>query len=142
MEHTMKRSIRIVSLLAVLSLFVFAAVAYADDDTVPVPTIADGRINAHDVAAPVAIFAYYDYPYADDINLGVLDHLEFWGFTGSDSIEKMMNVTANDIASAEVTDGTSVLIASANGYGLYKEADGSLTLSAPAYGYQFNWVQS
>ena len=143
----MKRNVsRIASLFAVLSLLVFAVVVHAEDNTEYLPSIDDGRINNLDVAAPVAIFAYYDYPYADDVNLGVLDHLEFWGLTGGDSFEKVMNVTINDIQAAEVTDGTSVLIASGSGYNLYKEADGTLTLVAPADAegkvYQYNWEQS
>lgn len=143
----MKRNVsRIASLFAVLSLLVFAVVASADDDTEALPSINDGRINNLDVAAPVAIFAYYDYPYADDVNLGVLDTIEFWGQTGGETFEKVLNVTTHDIQSAEVTDGTSVLIASGFGYSLYKEADGTLTLIAPADAegkvYQFNWTQS
>ncbi len=140
----MKRSLnlsRLLVLLAVLAMAVFAvSIVSADDDTTNLPTINDGRVNAYDIAAPVAIYDTYSYPYADDVNMGVLDHIEFWGIpSGGDSIQKIMNVTAADIAAVTPTAGSSALVASNAGYSLYEEIDGSLTLVGP-FNYVFNWT--
>ncbi len=129
-------------LLAVLALSVFAVsiVGAEDNSTDYLPTINDGRVNEYDIAAPVAIYDVYSYPYADDVDMGVLDHIEFWGIpSGSDTIQKVMNVTAAEITAATPTAGSSVLVASNAGYSLYKEVDGSLTLVAP-FNYTFNWT--
>lgn len=142
----MKSSLsRTVSLIAVLTfiLAAFAAVAYAEDAVV-LPHFSDGRINAYDIDAPAAIFAVYDYPYADDVDLGVLNRLEFWGYVNSEQIDKVLEVSAADILAADSSAGSAV-VASANGYTLYREADGSLTLVAAHLDgtpYQFNWEQS
>lgn len=140
----MKRSLVVLAVLA-LALMSFAAITYADDEVLPHFT--DGRVNAFDINAPVAIFPVYVYPYADDINMGVLDHIEFWGYvySGSETIDKVLDVTAAQIQSADNSEG-SVMVASANGYALYLEADDTLTLVAPTtpdgVTYQFNWEQS
>ena len=133
----MKRNLTILAVLALL-LMSLAVVAYADDDVV-LPTIEDGRINKFDIASPVAIFANYGYPYADDINMGVLDSLEFWGITYTDHVDKVLDVTAAQIQSADNSAGSAV-VASANGYTLYLEADDSLTLVGA--GYTYNWTQA
>ena len=144
MKFTRKFSTLIVT-VAALALMVFAfSASAADEDTVDLPSINDGRVNNFDIAAPVAIYDFYIYPYADDINLGVLDTIEFWGNIGSDSFEKVFEISRAEIEAA-VTDGTSsVLLKSGYGYSLYMEVDGSLTLLAPAdfegKVYQFNWT--
>ncbi len=142
----MKRSLnlsRLMVLLTVMALAVFAvSVVSAQDDSTNLPTINDGRVNEFDIAAPVAIYDYYSYPYADDVNMGVLDHIEFWGIpSGGDNIQKVMNVTAAEIVAADTSAGSSVLVASNDGYSLYKEVDGSLTLVGP-FNYTFNWTPS
>ncbi len=132
---------RLMVLLAVLAMAVFAVAVSAEDDSTSLPTINDGRVNEYDIAAPVAIYDVYSYPYADDVNMGVLDHIEFWGIpSGGDTIQKVMNVTAAEINAAAPT-GSSVLVASNAGYSLYEEVDGSLTLVGP-FNYVFNWTPS
>lgn len=144
MKFTRKFSILVVTAMA-LSLMVFAFSASADDtETATLPSINDGRINKFDIAAPVAIFENFVYPYEDDVNYGVLDSIEFWGYTGGDSFEKVFEVTRAEIEAAVTNGDTSVLLASSYGYSLYKEVDGSLTLVAPpdaeGKAYQFNWT--
>lgn len=143
MKQTMKLN-RLALVIAALAMMVFAVAVSADED---VPAISDGRINSTDIAAPVAIYPYYSYPYADDVNMGVLDTIDFWGKVwDGDEFEKIMSVTSAEIAAADTSSGEAALIASNFGYALYKETDGSLTLVAPpdfeGKGYQFNWEQS
>lgn len=133
----MKRHLTILAVLAFV-LMSFAVVAYADDDVV-LPTIEDGRINKFDIASPVAIFADYSYPYADDINMGVLERLEFWGITYEDHVEKVLDVSAAQLQATDNSAGSAV-VAAANGYTLILEADGSLTLTGA--GYTYNWTQA
>lgn len=144
MKFSRKFSTLVVTAMA-LSLLVFAFSASAADDTATLPSINDGRINKFDIAAPVAIFENFIYPYEDDVNYGVLDSVEFWGYTGSDSFEKVLEVTRAEIEAATPGD-TSVLVATGYGFSLYKEVDGSLTLVAPAdaegKAYEFNWTPS
>ena len=139
----MKRNLTLFAVLALL-LLSFAVAAYADDEVV-LPEINDGRINEFDIDAPVAVYAIWSYPYADDVNMGVLDRLEFWGIDGDGNVVKVMDVSAEQILNAELSDGSAV-VASAFSYTLYHEADGSLTIIAPTatdgVAYQFNWVQS
>ena len=133
----MKRNLTILAVLALL-LMSFAVAAYADDEVV-LPTIEDGRINKFDIASPVAIFADYSYPYADDINMGVLERLEFWGITYEDHVEKVLDVSAAQLQAADNSAGSTV-VAAANGYTLILEADGSLTVTGA--GYTYNWTQA
>ena len=64
---------RLVLVFAVLIMAVFAVSVSAEgEDTVPLPSINDGRVNNFDIDAPVAIYDIYVYPYADDVNMGVL----------------------------------------------------------------------
>ncbi len=139
----MKRNLTILAVLALL-LLSFAVAAYADDEVV-LPSIHDGRLNEFDIDAPVDVYAVYSYPYAADVNMGVLDHLEFWGIDGDGNVVKVMDVSADQLLSAELSDGSTV-VASAFSYTLYREADGSLTIIAPTatagIAYQFNWEQS
>lgn len=142
MKSSLSRTISLIAVLTVV-LAAFAAVAYADD-AVELPRFTDGRINAHDIDAPVAIFAFYDYPYADDVDLGVLDRIEIWGYINSEQIDKILEVSAADILAADHSEGSAV-VASAHGCTLYRESDGSLTLVATHLDgtpYQYNWEQS
>ncbi len=140
MKQSIKRIVPLVVVLAVV--FMSAAAVSAEEDTVELPHFTDGRINNFDINAPVAIFTYFDYPYADDINLGVLNRIEFWGLLYDGSIDKVLEVSAEDISSAEA-DGESI-VATNYGYTLYLESDGSLTLVAPNFSdgstYQYNWT--
>lgn len=125
---------RLVLVFAALVMMVFAVAVSAEEDTVTLPEISDGRVNEFDIAAPVAIYDLYIYPYADDVDAGVLDRIEFWGLDG----QKVLEVERSQIVNAQASAGTSVLVASNNGYSLYKEADGSLTAVVGAY--VFNWT--
>lgn len=125
----------LVLVFAALAMVVFAvAVSAEEDDTSYLPAISDGRVNSLDIDAPVAIYDLYAYPYADDVNAGVLDRIEFWGLDG----QKVLEVERAQIVNAQASAGTSVLVASGSGYSLYKEADGSLTAVVGAY--VFNWT--
>jgi hypothetical protein len=135
------RAVVVLAALVVMALGVMAVSAQEDTDTSYLPTIADGRVNLYDIAAPVAIYDVYAYPYADNVNAGVLDRIEFWGLDTSGSIQKVLQVTTADILNSANDATASTLVASNEGYSLYKETDGSLTLVAPD-SYQYNWTPS
>lgn len=133
---------RLMVVLAVLAMGIFVASVSADTTStgVNIPTIDDGRVNKFDISAPVAIYDDYVYPYADNVNEGVLDHIEFWGLVGTDTnIEKVMNVTEAQLAAVKPSATNHVLVASNDGYSLYMESNGSLTLVGP-FNYVFNWT--
>lgn len=129
----------ILLLVVVLALGVGALQA---QDAENVPTIADGRVNSWDLAAPVAVYCHFSYPYADDVNMGVFDNLELWGLTG-DQFELVATVTAAEIKAAGSAPSAPTLLTTARGYSLYREPDGSFTVTAApdAEGkvYSFNW---
>lgn len=126
----MFRKITIVlTLLSVLALGMVAS--HADDVDPSVPAISDGRVNSLDIAAPLAVYCQFDYPY-DDVNVGVLRSVDVWGFVG-DEIEQVISVPAADLTTADAG-----LLASQGSYGLYLEADGSLTTAGANY--TFNWM--
>lgn len=122
-----------------LAILVMAGAAFADVDSAGVPYIPDGRANLYDIAAPVAVYCSFDYPYADDVNMGVLSDIQAWAMTGIEGeFTKVIDVTPADIADAlKAADGTKV-VQSSEGYTLYQESDGSLTLVGGNY--QFNWT--
>jgi hypothetical protein len=143
MKHKFTRTVKVFAVLA-LVLMSFAGAALADDDEVDLPHFTDRRINNFDINAPVAIYATYSYPYADDINMGVLDNLEFWGVLSDGNIDKVLDVTAEEILAVDNSEERAV-VETAFGYTLYRETDGSLTLVGPNVDgsiYQFNWEQS
>lgn len=133
---------RLFVMVMALSLMMFAVAAYAQDSAVP--TFDDGRVNNLDIAAPVAIYQLYSYPYSEDVNFGVLSDVQLWGIAPNGSIEKVLDISRADILNTQVTSGTSVLLGASDGYSVYKEANGSLTVVGPAdatgSAYQFNWV--
>lgn len=124
------------SVMAVAAL-AFAGATFASDE---VPSFDDGRVNLYDIASPVAVYCSFDYPYADDVNMGVLSGVEAWALNGNDVFEKVIDVTAQDIAeaAAAVSADTTTLLDSGAGYALYLEDDSSLTLASA--GYSFNWT--
>ncbi|MFN8529466.1 MAG: hypothetical protein U0670_12710 [Anaerolineae bacterium] len=144
MNRSFKRTLAIT--MAAVSLIAGAAVYAGDDSTAELPTIHDGRINEFDINATVVIYENYVYPYEDDVNMGVLDSIEFWMVNSDGLVVKAMEVPASVITSAEVTGDTSVLIAAENGVALYKEVDGSLTVvgvpQSDGTAYHFNWTPS
>ena len=135
-QHIKLNRMVIVFAALVMMVFAVAAVSADDTDTSYLPTINDGRVNEYDIAAPVAIYDLYDYPYVDDVNAGVLDRIEFWGVDG----QKILEVSREQIVNAAPTSGSSVLVATGSGLSLYKEVDGSLTLIDGSYLY--NWTPS
>jgi hypothetical protein len=141
MNVTTKR----LGLASVLAFSLVFAAAAEEDDT-PDPVFTDGRLNPFDAGAPVVPYAYYAYPFEDDQDMGVLDYIEVWGLNTSDYFELVMIVTADEIAAADTSGGTSALVDTGLGYAVYLEVDGSLTFAAPADAegkvYTFNWEPS
>ncbi len=130
----------VVSMLMILSV---GAVS-ANDEEVVLPSIDDGRVNNFDLAAPVAVFCEFTYPY-DDPNVGVLDRIDLWGLTGADDglFHEVASISAQAIETAKASAAQPDLLSQAYGYSLYLQADGSFTLvAAPdAEGkvYEFSW---
>ncbi len=139
-----KKSLFVLSL--VLSLVLVAAVgAVSAEDDVIVPSIEDGRVNGVDIAAPVAVFCEFSYPYSDDVNMGVLSSIQLWGLTNIDDGEfhEVATITADELAAAQAS-GVQTIVNQSHGYSLYANSDGSLTVVAPpdveGKVYQFSWT--
>jgi hypothetical protein len=126
--------------LAVVVLVVGVGGISAQED---VPTIDDGRVNSWDMAARAVVYCKFTYPDAEDTNAGVLDYIEVWGVNPDDYFEQVFTVTAEEIDAAGVNLEVSTLLATAKGYSLYRETDGSFTVTSPADSegkvYSFNW---
>ena len=126
--------------LAVLVLAIGVGAISADDE---VPTINDGRVNSWDLAATAIVYCGFEYPDAEDPDAGVLDHIEVWGLNPEDYFEQVIYVTDEAIDEAGVNADASTLLDAGNGYSLYRETDGSFTVTSPtdAEGkvYSFNW---
>jgi hypothetical protein len=131
----------------ILSLLLLAAVGgvSAEEDTPVVPSINDGRVNATDISAPVAVFCQVTYPFADDVNMGVVSAIELWGLTNSEDgiFHEIAVVSSDEIAAVRALEGAG-LVTQNYGYSLYAHADGSLTIvAAPdteGKVYQFSWT--
>jgi hypothetical protein len=118
---------------------------------IPAPHHSDGRVNAYDIAAPVAVFCKLTYPDANNTALkvanrfgGVLDRVELWGVTdGTRQFHEIAMVPAATINGTPNTLGVHV-DAEGFGYSLYHNADGSLTVVAPpdqrGFSYRFTWT--
>jgi hypothetical protein len=118
---------------------------------IPAPHHSDGRVNAYDVAAPVAVFCKLTYPDANNTALkvvdryrGVLDRVELWGITdGTRQFHEIAMVPAATINNTPNTLGMHV-DAENLGYRLYHNVDGTLTVVAPpqanGFVYRFTWM--
>jgi hypothetical protein len=129
------------AVLLVVVLAVGVGVISAQDGEVP--AISDGRVNSTDLAAKAVVYCEFAYPDKEDPNAGVLDHIEVWGVNPEDYFEQVIYVTAEEIDAAGLNSTTSTVLAIGNGYSLYRETDGSFTVTSPgdAEGkvYSFNW---
>jgi hypothetical protein len=126
-------------MLAAVAVLVLAlgaiGVRAAEDDTLP-PSFTDGRLNAYDTAAPLAVYCHFEYPYASDVNRGELDRIEVWGYVG-EFIKPVISVDAETIDEIGVDAAEDQAIASSDGYGLWRASDGSFYVTGPNY--RFNW---
>jgi hypothetical protein len=129
------------AVLAVVVLAVGVGAISAQDEAVP--AISDGRVNSTDLAATAVVYCEFAYPDLEDPNAGVLDHIEVWGVNPDAYFEQVIYVTADEIDAAGVGSTASKLLAQGNGYSLYRETDGSFTVTSPADAegkvYSFNW---
>jgi hypothetical protein len=141
MEDSMNVWKRISALGLAVMIGVVGVGAAAADDAEDVPMIEDGRVNAWDIAAPVVVYCTFEYPDADDTDLGVLDSVELWSvFINEEDAAQgslALTVTSEEIDAAGVPVDEAVVIATDNGVSLYRGVDGSLT--AAAGGYTFTW---
>jgi hypothetical protein len=140
-----KWSMLIVGVLA-LALMVGVGFAAAEDETEDVPVIADGRVNSWEVAAPVVIYCDFEgYSLDDGTEYSVMTQLDLYALPYSDGAwENVVSVSADALADAMADEREeSVLLVGNLGYGLYLNADDSLTATAPADAegkvYNFSW---
>lgn len=130
----------IVALLMVFVLSLSAAVMLADDDEEEIaPLIDDGRVNAYDPAAPVAVYCVY----RTEGEGAVMDRIALLS-THPDTLGSgILDVTVEDIDDIGYSEDEDTLISESDGYGLYRATDGSFYVVAPADFegkiYTFNW---
>jgi hypothetical protein len=146
---------KLVLVLSVLALVLaFGAVnVFADDGTTPRPVYnadedvwtsgyADGRLNAYDIAQPVAVYYTYETVTAWDSDgeaylTNVVTSLQLWAIDGDGVGQMALSVPAAQL-NAAVAAGQNVQIAAANGYAVNYSASGYFWMTAPS-GYSFTW---
>jgi len=141
------------SLLLSLVLVTGVVAVQADDtstDTPIVPSFTDGRINAHDAGAPIAIFNTHEdtapvdangLPTTETIVSGV--QLLAWS-SASESATQVLDVSRDAIEKAIAKNTKSdITIAKANGYTLNYSQTGWFWVTTPADSegkvYTFTW---
>lgn len=145
MNSKFRRSILISAVLAALMVVSFGVVG-AQDDEEDLPTINDDRVNNYDLAAPVAVYCEYDYPFEDDPNVGVLQDIELWALTDADDglFSQVALVSGNEVSAAiQDLDGEPLVLAQSAGYSLWLLDEDTLQVIAPAdfegKVYDFSW---
>ncbi len=126
---------KLVFVAAAVFVLALGAFGVRADDTPP-PSFTDGRLNAYDTAAPLAVYCEFEYPYADDVNRGELDRIEVWGYVG-EFIEPVLSVDAETIDEVGVDARADQVIATSDGYTLWRAADGGFFVTGQ--GYRFDW---
>lgn len=145
MNTKFRGSILISAVLAALMVVSFGVVS-AQDDEEDLPNISDDRVNNFDLAAPVAVYCEYDYPFEDDPNVGVLQDIELWALTDADDgLFSQVAVVSGDALSAAIQDleGDASVLAQSSGYTLWLLDEDTLQVIAPAdfegKVYDFSW---
>lgn len=122
--------------LVIMVLAVGSGAVSADDNTHKVADnqlyILDGRVNSWDVAAPVAVYCRFDYPYADDVNMSVLTSIEVLGINYANNGELLFSVDAAAIDAAGTSPAQDTLLGSGGGTSLYRATDGQFYIVGPA----------
>ena len=120
------------------------------DDTPPAPSFHDGRINAFDAGAPVAIFdTHSDIPTVDVNGLPttetIVSGVQLLAWNGaSDSASQVLDVSRDTIDKAIAKNGTKdFTIAKDNGYTLNYSKPGWFWVTTPPDSegkvYTFSW---
>lgn len=137
-------------LLVVVALF-SATFAFADGDEVG-PMINDGRLNAFDINAPVAVYREsVTVPLLDENGIQIWQEVDgvyqleyqdqfsgygLWAYTSDGSIDKIAEVSAAQIDAAV---GMSTLV-QVEGYSVTYDAATSTFTVVAANGYSFSWI--
>lgn len=124
--------------LAAVAVLVLAFAAFgvrAAEDTPP-PSFTDGRLNAYDTAAPLAVYCKFEYPDASDLNKGELERIEVWGYVG-EFINSVISVNAETIDEIGVDSTADQELASNEGYSLWRASNGGFYVTGPNY--RFDW---
>lgn len=126
------------SALAVAVIGVGAAAAQEHNGV-----IADGRVNSWDLAAPVAVYCTFENPDIEDPDYSEFSGIELWGINEDSEGRLILTVDAETISEVGVDADEALEIASAEGFTLYRNADGSFAVIAPAdfegKTYSFSW---
>ncbi len=118
------RSLRVLVILAALTVFGVGIIHAADDGGVP--TFSDGRVNTTPIDEPAAVFCIFDR----STDSAVFQRIEVWGL----SADKLLEASAAQIDAAAA--GT--VLDTNWSYTLTKLADDSFNVTAPT-GYSFTW---
>ncbi|GAB4415003.1 MAG: hypothetical protein Kow00106_10340 [Anaerolineae bacterium] len=139
--------VAVVSLLGAASVFADGddsqgCMFYNEDEDVWVAGFCDGRLNAFDIAQPVAIYYSYDAVLATDEDgnpywTDVVDAIEVWAIDSEGVGQLALRVPVSQIAPA-LSATSDVQIAAVNGITLnYSPSANAFWVTAP--GYSFTW---
>ena len=142
----MKKLNILASLALVVALFVAGGIVAADDDADNLPVIADGRMNAYDIAAPVVVYCVYeDVGEGDEVWYGDRVGVDLYAQRYTDGAwESVLRVPVEDIQDGMADErDEAVELGAQSGFALWLNADDSLTVVAPAdfegKTYSFSW---
>lgn len=131
------RAVKFGIVMAAAAVLLLGAMSASAESINPsIPHFSDGRVNAYDLTAPLAVYCHFNYPDASDVNKGVLDSIEVWGFEGR-SIRQQLWVDAETIDAVGVNMNGEQQIAAHNGYALNRTADGGFSVTGANY--RFEW---
>jgi hypothetical protein len=145
----MFRKMVLFALFALVMVVGVSAVMADDSSDNPKPVFNDGRLNAFDAGAPIALYYTYDEQHSvasdgSDVKTEVLSGVEALAWdnqTGTSSLA--LNATVDQINQVTATCTSNCVVAESNGYTLNYSASGWLWVTTPADSegktYSFQW---
>ncbi len=136
MQSKLRKAKLVVLMLVVLVAALGAAAVSAQFD--------DGRVNAYDPDAPVAVYCTFTQPDLTDLDYSVFSGIEvLWINPETNNGSLLMDVSADAIDAVGATPEVDTVLASAGGFTLYRAATGEFYITGPADAegkpYSFVW---
>lgn len=106
-------------------------------------SIQDGRVNSWQLGAPAAVYCKFDHPDKKNPDKSVLNRIEILRINSQNNGELVLSVSTAEVDAVGERPQTNTLIAGAQGYNLYRLANGEFYLTTPADKeskvYTFTW---